>query len=157
MRDPRIVPALIPVLKDAHAIPALIAMLDYNPGAAALALGDLKATEALPKLALLLANPKTQNRDEIAAGIAKLSGPQASAALVSAIEHDQNMNCDLKLQLARTLASIQDPVVVPALQKINLDGWDPKGCAMAKVAAAAELVKRGVEPLPEGKQNASMP
>jgi HEAT repeat protein len=175
IRDPRIVPALIPVLKDeawsvqyaaagalgklgdAHAIPALIAMLDYNPGAAALALGDLKATEALPKLALLLANPKTQNRDEIAAGIAKLSGPQASAALVSAIEHDQNMNCDLKLQLARTLASIQDPVVVPALQKINLDGWDPKGCAMAKVAAAAELVKRGVEPLPEGKQNASMP
>jgi HEAT repeat protein len=175
IHDPRIVPALIPVLKDeawsvqyaaagtlgkqgdAHAIPALIAMLDYNPGAAALALGDLKATEALPKLALLLASPKTQNRDEIAAGIAKISGPQASAALVSAIEQDQNMNCDLRLQFARTLAGIQDSAVVPALQKINLDGGGPKGCTAARVAAAAELAKRGVQPLPEDKQNASTP
>jgi HEAT repeat protein len=175
IRDPRIVPALIPVLKDeawsvqyaaasalgklgdAHAIPALIAMIDYNPGAAALALGDLKATEALPKLALLLANPKTQNRDEIAAGIAKISGPQASAALVSAIEHDQNMNCELKTQIARTLMSFPDPVVIPALQKINLDGWGPTGCTSARIAAAAELAKRGVQALPEGKQNASAP
>jgi hypothetical protein len=114
-------------------------------------------SEALPKLALLLVNPKTPNRDGIAAGIAKLSGPPAAAALVSAIEHDQNINCDLKTAIARTLIDIPDPVVIPALQKINLDGWGPKGCAGARIAAAADLVKRGVQPLPEGKQNASVP
>jgi len=175
MQDPRIVPSLIPALKDeawsvqyaaagalgklgdARAIPALIAMLDYNPGAAALALGDLKGNEALPKLAMLLSNPKTQNRNEIAAGMAKLSSTQAAAALVSAIEQDQNMNCELKASLARTLTSINDPVVIPALQKINLEGWGPNGCSSARLAAAAELAKRGVQPLPEGKQNASVP
>jgi HEAT repeat protein len=175
IQDPRIVPALIPVLKDeawsvqyaaagalgklgdARAIPALIAMLDYNPGAGALALGDLKANEALPKLAPLLSNPKTPNRNEIAAGIAKLSGTQAAAALASAIERDKEMNCVLKTEIARTLTNIQDPVVIPALQIINLDGWGPTGCTSARVAAAAELAKRGVQPLPDGKQNASVP
>jgi len=65
-RDERIVRALIETLKDeawsvqyaaaaslgklgdAGATPALVAMLDYNPGAAALALGDLHGVETLP-------------------------------------------------------------------------------------------------------------
>jgi HEAT repeat protein len=174
-KDTRIVPALLPVLKDeawavqyaaagalgklgdARAIAPLIAMLEYNPGAAALALGDLKATEALPKLSQLLSNSKTHNRNEIAAGIAKMSGPQAAAALASAVEHDRNMDCNLMTELARTLGNIQDPSVVPALQKINLDGWGPKGCTSARLVAAQALAQRGARPLPESKQNALVP
>ncbi len=170
-RDQRIVPALIAALKDEawsvqyaaaeslgklgdpHAASALIAMLDYNPGAAALALGDLHRVEALPKLAALLANPKVSNRKEIVAGIAKMPDAPAAEALGSFVEHADKLDCDLGTVVVQALANLKDAHVIPALQKINFDGWRESGCSSARNTAAQALANRGARPFPEEKKN----
>ncbi len=136
-RDERIVPALIASLKDEawsvqyaaaeslgklgdpHAASALIAMLDYNPGAAALALGDLAAAEAL----------------------------------ASFVEHADKLDCDLETAVVQALANLKDAHVIPALQKINFDGWKDSGCYSARSTAAQALANRGARPFPEEKKN----
>jgi HEAT repeat protein len=170
-RDERIVPALIASLKDEawsvqyaaaeslgklgdpHAASALIAMLDYNPGAAALALGDLHRVETLPKLAALLANPKISNKKEIVAGIAKMPDAPAAEALASFVEHAEKLDCDLETAVVQALANLKDARVIPALQKINFDGWQDSGCYSARSAAAQALANRGARPFPEEKKN----
>jgi HEAT repeat protein len=166
-RDERIVPALITALKDeswpvqyaaaeslgklgdSHAASALIAMLDYNPGAAALALGDLHRAEALPKLAALLANPKVPYQKEIVAGMAKMPDAPAAEALTSFVEHTDKLDCDLETIIVQTLANLKDARVVPALQKINFDGWKANNCYFARTTAAQALANRGARPFPE--------
>jgi len=170
-RDERIVPALIASLKDEawsvqyaaaeslgklgdpHAASALIAMLDYNPGAAALALGDLHRVETLPKLAALLANPKISNKKEIVAGIAKMPNAAAAEALASFVEHADKLDCDLETAVVQALANLKDAHVIPALQKINFDGWKDSGCYSARSTAAQALANRGARPFPEEKKN----
>ena len=169
-RDERIVPALITTLKDEawsvqyaaaeslgklgdrRAASALIAMLDYNPGAAALALGDLHVVEALPKLTALLGNPKVSNRKEIIAGIAKMPDAAAAEALASFVEHADKLDCDVTTAVVRALVNLKDTRVIPALQKINFEGWKDKGCPAGEVAAQA-LVSRGARPFPEETKN----
>jgi len=170
-RDQRIVPALTATLKDEawsvqyaaaeslgklsdpHAASALIAMLDYNPGAAALALGDLHCVETLPKLAALLANPKVSNRKEIVAGIAKMPDAPAAEALASFVGHANKLDCDLETAVVQALANLKDARVIPALQKINFDGWKDSGCYSARSTAAQALANRGARPFPEEKKN----
>ena len=174
-RDERIVPALIAALKDEawtaqyaaaaslgqlgdpRATSALVAMLDYNPGAAALALGDLHRVETVPQLSALLASPKASNRKEIVAGIAKMPEPVAARAFASFIEKSPVRDCDLDNDVAQALAKLNDPGVIPALQKINLDGWKKNGCVLARVTAAAALSQRGARAFPEGKENSVVP
>lgn len=169
-RDQRIVPALIASLKDEAwsvqyaaaeslgklgdppAASALIAMLDYNPGAAALALGDLHRVETLPKLAALLANPKVSNRKEIVAGIAKMPDAPAAEALASFVEHADKLDCDLETAVVQALANLKDVRVIPALQKLNFDGWKDSSCSAGSTAAQA-LAIRGARPFPEEKKN----
>jgi HEAT repeat protein len=170
-RDERIVPALIASLKDEawsvqyaaaeslgklgdpHAASALIAMLDYNPGAAALALGDLHRVETLPKLAALLANPKSSNKKEIVAGIAKMPDAPAAEALASFVQHADKLDCDLETAVVQALANLKDARVIPALQKSNFDGWKDSGCYSARSTAAQALANRGARPFPEEKKN----
>jgi HEAT repeat protein len=170
-RDQRIVPALIAALKDEawsvqyaaaeslgklgdfHAASALIAMLDYNPGAAALALGDLHRVEALPKLAALLANPKVSNRKEIVTGIAKMPDAPAAEALASFVQLADKLDCDLETAVVQALANLKDARVIPALQKINFDGWKDSGCYSARSTAAQALANRGARPFPEETKN----
>ncbi len=174
-RDERIIPALIETLKDeawsvqytaaaslgklgdARATPALVAMLDYNPGAAALALGDLHRVETLPRLAALLANPKVPNRKEIIAGIAKMPEPQAGDALASFAEKTPGRDCDLDTAIAQVLAGLHDVRVIPALQRINFDGWKKDGCSTARIIAAQALSQYGARPFPEEKEDARVP
>src|SRR5262249_22119667 len=140
-KDQRIVPALTATLKDEawsvqyaaaeslgklgdpHAASALIAMLDYNPGAAALALGDLHRVEVLPKLTALLANPKVSNRKEIVTGIAKMPDAPAAEALALFVERADKLDCDLQTAVVQALTNLKSARVIPALQKINFDGW----------------------------------
>lgn len=170
-RDERIVPALVASLKDEawsvqyaaaeslgklgnpQAASALIAMLDYNPGAAALALGDLHRVETLPKLAALLANPKISNKKEIVAGIAKMPDAAAAEALASFVEHADKLDCDLETAVVHALANLRDARVIPALQKINFDGWKDSGCYSARSTAAQALANRGARPFPEETKN----
>jgi HEAT repeat protein len=174
-RDERIMPALIAALKDEawtvqyaaaaslgnlgdpHATSALVAMLDYNPGAAALALGDLHRVETVTQLSALLASPKASNRKEIVAGIAKMPEPVAARAFASFIEKNPVRDCDLDNAVAQALAKLNDPGVIPTLQKINLDGWKKDGCVLARVTAAAALSQRGARAFPEGKENSVVP
>lgn len=167
----RVVPALIAALKDEawsvqyaaaeslgklgdpQAAPALIVMLDYNPGAAALALGDLHRVEALPKLAALLANRKVSNRKEIVAGIAKMPDAAAAEALASFVEHVDKLDCDLETAMTQALANLQDARVIPALQKIYFDEWKDNGCYSARTTAAQTLANRGARLLPVEKKN----
>ncbi len=160
-QDDRVVPALIAALQDEawpvqyaaaaslgklgdpRAIPSLIAMLDYNPGAAALALGDLKAVQAAPKLAAVLRDPKATNRSEIIRGIAKLPASTAADLLVSAFQQSPATDCSFRETLAPELAKVQDPRVIPVLQKIFLESWKPNGCLQARSVAAAALSQRG--------------
>lgn len=168
-KDERIVPALVETLKDeassvqysaagalgklgqASAAPALMAMLDYNPGAAALALGDLHQVNAVTRLLALLADPKLPNRKEIVAGITKMPGPQAAEALSSFVEQTPLRDCDLDIELARALASLTGPHVIAALQRINFDGSKKDGCFMARMAASQALSERGARPFPDEK------
>ena len=170
-RDERIVPALIASLKDEawsvqyaaaeslgklgdpHAASALITMLDYNPGAAALALGYLHRVETLPKLAALLANPKISNKKEIVAGIAKMPDASAAEALASFVEHADKLDCDLETAVVQSLANLKDARVIPALQKINFDGWKDSSCYSARSTAAQALANRGARPFPEERKN----
>lgn len=165
-RDERIVPALIAALKDearavqyaaagslgrlgdSRAVSPLVAMLDFNPGAASLALGDLKVAEAAPKLAALLKNPKTQNRNEIAQAIGKLPSEQAVEALASAAQENEHKDCILQDVLVKELEKFQDARVIQALQRINLDESPPNGCVVARTDASQSLSQRGARPFP---------
>ena len=160
-QNDRVVPALIAALQDEartvqyaaaaslgklgdpRAIPSLIAMLDYNPGAAALALGDLKAVQAALKLAAVLRDPKATNRNEIIRGIAKLPASTAADLLVSAFQQSPTTDCSFRETLAPELAKVQDPRVIPVLQKIFLESWKPSGCLQARSVAATALSQRG--------------
>jgi HEAT repeat protein len=169
--DERILPALIAALKDEawsvqyaaaeslgklgdpHAGSALVTMLDYNPGAAALALGDLHRVDALPKLAALLANPKVSNRKEIVAGIAKMPDAPAAEALALFVEHADKLDCDLETVVVQALANLKDARVISALQKINFDGSKDTGCYSARSTAAQALANRGARPFPQETKN----
>jgi len=133
---------------DPQAIPPLIAMLHYNPGAAALALGDLKAAEAAPKLAVLLQDPKTHNRAEIIQGIAKLPPSVAVDVLSASFQQGVIADCALQQTLVAELAKIQDPRVIPVLEKIYMDGWKSNECPLARSDAANALTQRGAPLLP---------
>jgi HEAT repeat protein len=123
-------------------------MLDFNPGAAALVLVDLKVAEAAPKLAALLKNPKTQNRNEIAQAIGKLPAEQAVEALASAAQENEHKDCILQDVLVKELEKFQDARVIQALQRINLDESAPNGCVMARTDASQSLSQRGARPFP---------
>jgi HEAT repeat protein len=128
-------------------------MLDYNPGAAALALGDLHRVEAPPKLAALLANPKVSNRKEIVTGIAKMPDAPAAEALASFVQLADKLDCDLETAVVQALANLKDARVIPALQKINFDGWKDSGRYSARSTAAQALANRGARPFPEETKN----
>jgi len=170
-KDHRIVPALTATLNDEswsvqyaaaeslgklgdpHAASALIAMLDYNPGAAALALGDLHRVEVLPKLTALLANPKVSNRKEIVTGIAKMPDAPAAEVLALFVERADKVDCDLQTAVVQALTNLKSARVIPALQKINFDGWRDGGCYSARTTAAQALANRGARPFPEETKN----
>jgi len=135
-------------LGDPQAIPPLIAMLDYNPGAAALALGDLKASQAAPRLAALLQDPKTSNRVQIIQGIAKLPPSVAADVLPASFQQGAFTDCTLRQTLVAELAKIQDPRVIPVLEKIYMDGWKSNECPLARTDAANALNQRGAPLLP---------
>jgi hypothetical protein len=54
---------------------------------------------------------------------------------------------------ARHLANLKNAHVIPALQKINFDGWKDSGCSSARNTAAQALANRGARPFPEEKKN----
>jgi len=76
----------------------------------------------------------------------------AAEALASFVEHTDNLDCELATAVAKALANLHDPRVIPALQKINFDGWKDGGCYLARTTAAQSLSNRGTRPFPEGKE-----
>jgi HEAT repeat protein len=133
--------------------PRLISPCTHAPAKAEPAGGELHRVETLPKLAALLANPKVYNRKEIIAGIAKMPDAPVAEALASFVEHADKLDCDLETAVVQALANLQDARVIPALQKINFDGWKDSGCSSARNTAAQALANRGVRPFPDEKKN----
>jgi HEAT repeat protein len=103
---------------------------------------------AASKLAALLKNPKTQNRNEIAQAIGKLPAEHAVEALASAAQENEHKDCILQDVLVKELEKFQDARVIQGLQRINLDESAPNGCVVARMDASQSLSQRGARPFP---------
>jgi HEAT repeat protein len=163
-KDQRIPPALMDALKDEawdvqyaaakslgqigdrRAVPALVAMLEYNPGAAAMALGKLQASETLPKLAELAQQKTTKNRSEVIAGIGEFPAEQAVAPLVAAMKAASKNDCEFLVAVTNELGHFETESATAGLRELYFKAWPSDACPEASRLAAQLLTRRGAGP-----------